>query len=147
MKKITTLFILIGILMPLSGCVERRLTIITQPSDAVVWLNDEELGTSPVTTGFNWYGDYKIRIEKSGYEILDTHRVLPRPGYDYFPLDFFAEVLWPGTIQDETIWNFTLTEAKPMPTETLIQQAESFRGNMQKELNDARGEIREAINK
>ena len=87
--------VLAAVVLLTSGCVERRLTIVTEPSDAVVWLNDEEVGTTPVTVNFNWYGDYNVRIEKSGYDILNTHRAMERPLHDKFPFDFFAEVLWP----------------------------------------------------
>jgi hypothetical protein len=38
----------------LGGCVERELTINTKPEGALVILNDEEIGTSPVTVSFNW---------------------------------------------------------------------------------------------
>jgi len=35
--------------MVLTGCVERKLTINTEPQGALVVLNDEEIGQSPVT--------------------------------------------------------------------------------------------------
>jgi len=41
----------------LTGCVERKLTINTEPAGAMVTLNDEQIGESPVTVTFNWYGD------------------------------------------------------------------------------------------
>ena len=53
-------------LLGLCGCVERELTINTNPSGAVVLLNDEEIGVSPVTVPFNWYGDYNVTIRKQG---------------------------------------------------------------------------------
>src|SRR3990172_12037515 len=46
----------------LAGCVERRLTINTDPQGAKVVLNDQEIGTSPVTVPFHWYGDYWVRL-------------------------------------------------------------------------------------
>ncbi len=52
----------------LSGCVERKLTINTAPPGAMVVLNDEEIGTSPVTVSFEWYGDYNVRVSKEGFE-------------------------------------------------------------------------------
>ena len=83
-----------------SGCVERKLTINTSPADALIVLNDEEVGTSPVTIGFQWYGDYNVRISKKGYQTLVTHRKLKRPTHDRFPFDLFA-TLWPGRIVNE----------------------------------------------
>ena len=62
------------------GCVERKLTVVSEPEGAIVWLNDEEVGTTPVTVNFNWYGDYNVRIEKDGYAILNTHRRIGAAG-------------------------------------------------------------------
>jgi hypothetical protein len=109
--------------MLLAGCVERRLTIVTEPRAAVVWLNDEEVGTSPVTVNFNWYGDYNVRIEKPGYQILNTHRLLERPMHDRFPFDFFAEVMWPGRVEDLYTWTFTLEPYQQKSSEELIESA------------------------
>ena len=111
----------------LGGCVERKLTINTQPAGAIVWLNDEEIGSSPVTVAFNWYGDYKVRISKDGYETLDTHKKLKAPLHDAFPFDFFAEVVWPGRIVDEYEWEFALEPYKAPKREDLIDSAEHLK--------------------
>jgi hypothetical protein len=106
-----------------SGCVERKLTINTEPQGALVMLNDEEIGISPVTVAFNWYGDYKVRIQKDGYQALSTHKKLDRPKKDVFPIDFFYEVLWPGRIVDEYAWTFDLNEYTPIDREELLKAA------------------------
>ena len=123
--------------MLLAGCVERKLTIVTEPSEAVVWLNDEEIGVTPVTVNFNWYGDYNVRIEKPGFEILNTHRLLKPPAHDRFPLDFFAEVLWPKTIENSYTWKFDLGPYQQVPAEELIKQA----GHMRDQANNELGKI------
>ena len=110
-----------------AGCVNRKLTINTAPQGAVVVLNDEEIGVSPVTVAFSWYGDYKIRIEKEGFDTLSTHRMLKGPLHDKFPLDFFAEVLWPGQIVDEYDWTFELEPYSPPQRAELIRSAEAMR--------------------
>ena len=132
---------LAGAMMVLTGCVERRLTIVTEPSDAVVWLNDEEIGVTPVTVGFNWYGDYNVRIEKPGYEILNTHRLLERPAHDRFPFDFFAEVLWPRRIVDEYTWDFELAPYQAATPADLIESAHQVRQQADNELGKIAVEI------
>ena len=117
----------LGAILVLTGCVERKLTINTEPTGAVVWLNDEEIGVSPVTVEFNWYGDYKVRISKEGYELLDTHRKLKGPVYDAVGLDFFAEILWPGRIVDEYEWSFRLAEYQPPQRAELIEAAQQMK--------------------
>lgn len=109
------------------GCVERKLTINTEPQGALVTLNDEQIGVSPVTVAFNWYGDYWVRAGKDGYETLDTHRDLKAPLHDWFPLDFFTEVLWPGRIVDSYEWTFELQPRQDPTREQLIEQAETLK--------------------
>jgi hypothetical protein len=106
-----------------SGCIERRLVINTDPQGATVILNDEEVGTSPVTVPFNWYGDYKVRVIKPGFDILDTHRDLKAPLHDKMPFDFFYGVLWPGQIIDEYEWTFRLTPYQSPDRQELIDTA------------------------
>ena len=115
----------------LAGCVERRLTINTEPQGARVILNDQEIGVSPVTVPFNWYGDYWVRLSKDGYEALDTHRQLKSPLHDRFPFDFVAEVLYPGQIVDAYEWTFALAP-KVYPTrEELIENGEVLRSGLE----------------
>jgi len=111
----------------LAGCVERQLTIKTEPQGALVTLNDEEIGTSPVTVSFNWYGDYNVRISKSGYQTLKTHRRLKGPWYDKFPFDLFAQLIIPKRIVDSYEWTFTLAPKQYPTREELIQDAEELK--------------------
>lgn len=118
----------------LSGCVERKLTIITEPEGATVWLNDEEIGQTPATVNFNWYGDYRIRIEKPGYAAVSTHRDLPAPWYDRPGLDFIAQILWPGQIVDAHTWEFHLEPYQPPTAEQLLQQASALKQQTEQEV-------------
>ena len=115
----------------LYGCVERRLTINTKPQGALVTLNDEEIGESPVTVNFNWYGDYCVRINKEGYETLDTHRDLKGPWYDHFPFDFFAQIVNPNRIVDSYEWTFELSPRQQISRDELIQNARELEKQLQ----------------
>ena len=115
----------VGVL--LGGCVERRLTVNTVPQGALVTLNDEQVGTSPVTVSFNWYGDYNVRISKEGFETLKTHRNLKGPWYDKFPFDFFAQVVNPKRILDSYEWTFELENKQLPEREALIGDAEKLK--------------------
>jgi len=76
-----------------SSCVRRTITITTEPPNARVFLNDQEVGRSAVATDFLWYGDYGVTIRKEGYETLQTNWIVKPPWYQHFPLDSFTEVL------------------------------------------------------
>jgi hypothetical protein len=128
-KHNSPILAVIGLLASLflAGCVERKLTINTDPQAALVILNDEEIGVSPVTVTFLWYGDYWVRISKEGYETRNTHRQLKAPWYDHFPFDFFAQILYPGRIVDSYEWTFTLIPQKQPSREGLIEAAEELK--------------------
>ncbi len=114
----------------LCGCVERKLTINTVPQGALVVLNDEEIGESPVTVNFNWYGDYYIRISKEDCETLNTHRKLKAPWYDHFPWDFFAQIVNPNRIVDWYEWSFELEPKRQLNPQELIQNAKELKSQM-----------------
>ena len=127
MGKWNLLVITLTISLLIGGCVERSLTINTEPQGAIVILNDEEIGNSPVTVSFEWYGDYDVRIRKEGFETLKTHRALKRPWYDVFPLDFFAQILNPKRTVDTYEWLFTLKPQTQPSREDLIQNAQELK--------------------
>lgn len=130
-KRTVGFFLALGMAALLwSGCVERQLTIRTEPEGARITLNDEQIGRSPVTVSFNWYGDYWVRATKEGYATLETNRELKAPWHDWFPLDFFAQVLYPGRIVDSTEWTFELAPRQDPTREELIEQAETIRSQL-----------------
>ncbi len=110
-----------------SGCVRRTITISTDPPHALVYLNDREVGRSTVSTDFLWYGDYDVIIRKEGYKTLKTHWKVDPPWYQWMPIDFFAEVLWPGRIHDHRHRHFVLEPAEYPSREELLQHAEDMR--------------------
>jgi hypothetical protein len=123
-RKLSFIVCVAGFLF-LNGCVERKLTITTEPAGALVLLNDEEVGVSPVTVGFEWYGDYRVRITKENFTTLETHRNLPRPLRDRFPFDLFDDMF--RTRIDEYSWNFKLEPYSATSKEDLIERAVTLR--------------------
>ena len=135
-KNISTIILTVATTLAalfLSGCVERKLTINTVPTGALVELNDEEIGQSPVTVSFKWYGDYNIRVSKKGYEILQTHRKLEQTFHDKFPFDFIYGVLSPKKIVDEHEWTFHLKKYTPPDRDELIKQSIRVKQQMESE--------------
>lgn len=110
-----------------AGCVERTLTITTRPSGALVVLNDQEVGRTPVSVDFEWYGDYDVLCRLEGYETLKTHTKVNAPWYQWPPFDFVADVLWPATIHDRHYREFHL-QAIGYPTpEELLERGDILR--------------------
>ena len=113
----------------LCGCVRRTMTIRTEPvSGARVFLNDEEVGRSPVDVDFTWYGDYDVIIRHPDYETLKTHWRVREPWYQVPPLDFFSEVVVPFEIHDNVHdKTFTLQPRQTPTREELVQRAHALR--------------------
>jgi hypothetical protein len=110
------------------GCVERILKIQTDPPGALVTVNDEEVGVSPVQVSFLWYGDYELIFRKRGYETLKTSYRIHPPWYQWPPLDLIVETLIPFTIRDEhELPIFALRPAAEPPVEEVVQRAVELR--------------------
>jgi hypothetical protein len=103
------------------GCLERTITVRSEPPGAVVWLNDQEIGRTPVTTGFRFYGWYELRLRKEGYEPVIAKREAVAPWYEYPGPDLFASAI-PARIRTGVTWDFTLV---PTPESEGGEEAES----------------------
>lgn len=115
------------VLLMSPACVRRTIKITTEPPNARVFLNDQEIGRSEVTSDFLWYGDYDVTIRKEGYATLQTNWEIKAPWYQWVPVDFFAEVLWPGQIHDQRERHFILEPAQSPTQEELLQRAAETR--------------------
>jgi len=109
------------------GCVERRMTIRSNPPGALVYVDDYEIGTTPASTSFTYYGTRKIRLVKDGYETLTVLQRFDPPWYQFFPLDFVSENLVPWEIRDSRTIDFQLVPQRIVPTPELLQRGENLR--------------------
>jgi len=80
-------------LLLLTGCVRRSLTVKSNPSGALVYLNGVEVGRTPMTRDFTWYGTYDVVLRKEGYETLKTRGKVIAPWWQWVPIDLVAELL------------------------------------------------------
>lgn len=115
----------------LSGCVQRRLVIRSNPPGALVYIDDYQIGTTPIATNFTYYGTRKIRLVKDGYETLTVMQTIPPPWYQIPPLDFFTENVLPGELRDHRTFEYQLMPQTVVPTEQLLSRAESLRAQTQ----------------
>ena len=62
-----SLALILAVLTSAGGCIERILTIQTNPPGALVELNTQEMGRTPVSRDFTWYGAYDLTIRLENY--------------------------------------------------------------------------------
>lgn len=129
--------VLVATVFAFSGCVTRSITVKTNPSNALVYIDNELIGESPVTTPFTFYGTRKIMIEKKDEDGVLTHErtivfeKIKAPVYEIFPLDFFSELIWPFTIKDDQVLSYNLVELAPLSIKErqakMLKNAEELR--------------------
>jgi len=116
--------------LALAGCygqVQRTITIDSEPEGARCWLNDNEVGRTPVTVPFTWYGTYSVRLEHPGYEPLLAEATVRAPPFQWIGPDLAYETVVPGIHYDTHAFRYALHEAKPTDPDGLRERAEALR--------------------
>jgi hypothetical protein len=126
MPRLITCAVLIG-LMVLPGCVRRRLMVRSNPPGAMVYVDNQRIGTTPCATDFVYYGTRELRLVKAGYETYTVNQPIPAPWYEIPPLDFVSENLTWKKIQDFRTVTYDLQPQTIVPTEQLLGRAEELR--------------------
>lgn len=92
----------------LTGCLHRRIFVTSDPPGATVYLNDVEIGRTPVEVDFTYFGVYDVRLRKPGYEPIATSEKASAPVYEWPGIDLLAEAI-PADITTKVRWSYTLT--------------------------------------
>ncbi|HEX4123972.1 MAG TPA: PEGA domain-containing protein, partial [Tepidisphaeraceae bacterium] len=87
-------------------------TITSDPPGAMVTLNDQEIGRTPVTHDFLWYGTYDVELREDGYHTLKTTGKVWAPWWQIPPIDLMVD-LAPVQSHDHHYLQYTLV---PQPT-------------------------------
>lgn len=91
------------------------MTIRSNPSNALVILDGQEIGFTPVSVPFHYYGVRQIKLVKDGYETKIIKQHVTPPWYQRPGLDFISEVLIPWRIRDERDYGLTEPEYALQP--------------------------------
>ena len=110
-----------------NGCMQRRLTVLSDPPGALVKIDDYEIGTTPVSTSFLYYGTRKIQLIKDGYETLTVLQPIPTPWYQYPVLDFFSDNFAMHEIRDSRTLRYQLQPMTATSTDDLMRRGEDLR--------------------
>ncbi len=127
----------------LPGCVLRTISITSKPSGALVHLNDEEVGRTPLTVPFTYYGTYDVRLEAEGCQPLWTEEEADAPWWEYPGPDLIAEMI--PNARSELKWYFELESAPPpesVDDQQLLDHARQLRATLREPV-DSDNEIKE----
>jgi hypothetical protein len=110
-----------------SGCVTRRYLITSDPPGAVVYRDGQPIGATPVEEPFLYYGKYRFRLVKDGFQPLDVTPELCPPWYEYPGVDFVAEALFPFPLRDVQLLHFQLQPLESVRPDEVRARAEELR--------------------
>jgi hypothetical protein len=116
-------------LLTLGGCVDRIMTINSDPDGALIYLNDQEIGRTPLTHDFQQYGVYQLEVRKEGYVTVKGTQVTEEPWWQLIPLDLVTELL-PFHFKDIRNYHYTMAEASTQPADprVMLERAGQMRG-------------------
>jgi hypothetical protein len=110
-----------------SGCVRRRLFVQSNPPGAMLFVDNQQIGTTPCSVDFTYYGTREIRLVKPGFETLTVNQPIPTPWYEVPPIDFVSENIVPSRLIDHRTVAFNLQPQVIVPTDQLLDRANQLR--------------------
>ena len=126
-KRASLIPLILLVALP-SGCVRRTIMITSEPPGVLVWVNDREVGRTPVDIDFEHYGVYDVRLELAGFEPMMTSGKASPPWWDGVGADFFAELV-PADLHSEVHWHYDLAPLME-DREALVDQANRLRQDL-----------------
>src|SRR3954451_11309285 len=123
----TSMVFVCSMVSPAHAIVRRRLNVNSNPQGALVYVDNQQIGTTPCSVDFTYYGTREIRLIKAGFETLTVNQPIPTPWYEYIPLDFVSENLVPNKIRDNRTVSYNLSPQLIVPTPELINRADQLR--------------------
>jgi hypothetical protein len=141
MKKAMTVasfFLALAAMAACPGCVkkyvnkeygvERYITVRSDPPGAHVFIDNEEVGDTPIENyKFIHYGTRRITIMAPGYKTISTYERIGAPIYQWFPVDFVFELLLPVKLEDHHNFLYILEPDPEMDVQEFIRKAQEFR--------------------
>ncbi len=103
------------------------MTINTDPDGALIYLNDQEVGRTPLKHDFQEYGNYQLEVRKEGYETLKSTQDVSAPWWDSVGPDLISELL-PFHFQVHRDYHYSLVPASTQPADaqSLLQGAKQM---------------------
>ena len=126
--------ICMGMLLPLMllpGCVHRRMTVQSNPPGAMAIVDGREIGYTPASIDFTYYGTREIKLVKPGYESLNVLQEIPSPWYQKLPFDFFSDNLLPFKVTNRHQFMYNLRPSVQVREEDLLDRANALRTESQ----------------
>lgn len=99
----------------------------SEPEGALVTIDRQTVGQTPVAVPFTYYGTRDIRLEKDGYDLLETKERIRAPWYDVPPFSFLTAHFSFRERRDVRNLDYRLTPKAMVDENHLLQRAGQLR--------------------
>lgn len=106
--------------------------INTNVDGALVYLNGEEVGRTPLAHPFMWYGNYDVELRKDGYATRKLQQKVGAPWWQWVPFDLMADLL-PGKKVDAHYYHYLMASHE--------NEAAANTGEMHKSMLNLRSQL------
>ncbi len=106
--------------------------IRTNPEGALVTIDSQTIGNSPVQVPFTYYGTREIRLEREGYETVKVKQNIRPPWWQVPPLDFITDNFAMRELRDQRVLDFEMVPQQMIDENQLIHRATDLRNNSQR---------------
>ncbi len=109
------------------GCVHRRVTINSYPQGALVKVDGRDIGYTPASFDFTWYGTREVQLLMDGYETHTEMINVNTPWYQTIPLDFISDNFLGRHTTDHRQFSFQMQPKQVDMSSDVVQRAGSLR--------------------
>jgi len=117
------------LLLSAPGCIHRRLTITSDPPNALAKVDGKVIGYTPVSLSYTWYGERKVQLLKDGYETRTQMVKLGAPWYQVFPFEFFSDNFLLHHKEDRRQVHIRMQPRQRDSAQNLLNRARSLRSS------------------
>ena len=107
------------------------MTIRSNPPGALVEIEGQRIGYTPVSVDFTYYATREIRLSKVGFEPLTIQQPVPPPSYQVPPLDFISDNFLFRQVTDRRDFVYQLVPQRIVNEDELLERAGGIRSRSQ----------------
>jgi hypothetical protein len=125
--------IILSLVIIFAGCANRQMTIRSQPEGAKVIIDSQEMGVTPYTFPFTYYGTRQIILQKEGYQTQTNMAPVKPPFIHIFPFDLLIFLI-PYPIENHYVFSYILSPKKEINVDDILKHGEELKAYLKEEL-------------
>jgi hypothetical protein len=125
------LILTLGFLTILYGCADRRIIIRSEPEGAKVIVDSKEMGVTPCSFPFTYYGTREIILKKNGYQTMRILKQINAPFIHIFPFDVLI-LFVPYPLKDHRDFSYILVAYNKSDVKDILKRGDDLKKQLNK---------------